>query len=478
MTANTVPRPALLATIFLFNLIEFLQSGMVVFAAAPTMGQIGASPEQYTLVSALYASVAVLSISQMTVLIQRLGWRDYLLGSVLLFLIGTWTCAASTTVLGFGAGRVLMAAGGGVFMTAARMLVNLVPPSPQRIAGIAAFGAALASGMSVAPWLAGALVGLEAWSALFLVLAVPAALAGVLAWRYLPADAATLDGTSSGFQLGDGIALATAAFLVLYTLQRLGYDWHGERHRVLAGLLAGLGSVAWFLGAHARRKLPFLKLEMLRSRRFVTGLLVFSLCYALLGAFNTVLPQLVQRVLGVPLASAGTLQAVGLAAALPVFAVMLLIVRTHPHATKFHVTAFLLLCAFGWHFAHFDPAAPAWSGIVPWLGLFGAFVILGMATTALHSFKDLQGDNVLFSHAQQLKNMLGQVGIALGAGGASVLMQERTAVHAARLAEVASATFAVQSQQAGLLGSLDLFWMMAWIGFAGAVVLAMQRSFD
>lgn len=478
MNVNTFPRPALLAAIFLLILIEFLQSGMVIFAAAPTMGLIGASPEQYATVSALYASVAVLSISQMTALVQRLGWRDYLLGSVVLFLLGVWMCAASANLLSFGAGRVLMAAGGGVFMTAARMLVNLIPPSPQRMAGIAAFGSALASGMSLAPWLAGTLVGQEAWSALYLVLAVPAALAGVMAWRYLPADAATLDGTPSGFHLADGVVLASAAFLLLYTLQRLGYDWHGERNRVFGGLLAGLGAAVWFFGSHARRQLPFLKMEMFRSRRFVTGLLVFAVCYALLGAFNTAVPQLVQRVLGIAFEPAGALQAAGLSAALPTFIAMLLVVRRHPHATKFYVTAFLLLCAFGWHFSHLSPSVLAWEGISPWLGLFGAFVILGMATTALHAFKDLQHDNVLFSNAQQFKNMLGQVGLALGTGGTTVLLQERTAVHAARLAELSSAPAGVQAQQAGLLGSLDLFWIMALVGIGGAVALAMQRRFD
>jgi MFS family permease len=475
---KTIPRPALLATIFLFTLIEFLQSGMNVFAAAPTMGQVNATPEQFAFVSALYASVAVLSISQMTVLVQRMGWRDYLLASVGLFLLGVWTCAGSDSVAGFGAGRVLMAAGGGVFMTAARMLVNLIPPSPQRIAGIAAFGSALASGMSGAPWLAAALVGRELWSAVFLVLALPAALAAALVWRYLPGDAASLDASPSRFQLADGIALAAAAFLVLYALQRLGYDWHGERSHAVASLLSGLGCAAWFLYAHAGRAQPFLRLEMLRSRRFVTGLLVFALCYALLGAFNTVLPQLMQRVLGIAFEPAGALQTAGLSAALPVFVLMLLVVRRRPHATKFYVSAFLLLCAFGWHFARLDPAVPAWPGVAPWLGLFGAFVILCMATTALHAFKDLQFDNVLFSNAQQLKNMLGQLGLALGAGASTVLLQERTAVHGARLAETASAPAAIQAQQAGLLGSIDLFWVMAWIGIAGAVVLAMQRRFD
>ncbi len=130
---SPIPRPALLATIFVFNLIEFLQSGMIVFASAPTMGRIGASPEQYSLVTALYAAVAVLSISQMTVLVQRFGWRDFLLGAVLLFLGGSWLCAGATSLGAFATGRILMAAGGGAFMTAARMMVNLIPPSPQRI---------------------------------------------------------------------------------------------------------------------------------------------------------------------------------------------------------------------------------------------------------------------------------------------------------------------------------------------------------
>jgi hypothetical protein len=217
---------------------------------------------------------------------------------------------------------------------------------------------------------------------------------------------------------------------------------------------------------------------MLRSPRYLTGLLIFSVCYALLGVFNTLLPQLVQRVLGVAFEQAGQLQAAGLSASLVVFGAMLLVVRKRPHATKFYVTAFLLLACFGWHFARLDPAVPAWTGVVPWIAAFGAFVILAMATTALHSFKDLQLDNVLFAHAQQFKNMLGQFGLALGAGAANILLQERGAMHAGRLAELAVAPPAVISQQASLLASADLFWVLTWIGVAGAIALASQRRFD
>jgi hypothetical protein len=157
---------------------------------------------------------------------------------------------------------------------------------------------------------------------------------------------------------------------------------------------------------------------------------------------------------------------------------MLLLVKKRPHPTKFYVTAFVLLAAFGWHFAHLDPAAPAWRGVAPWIGLFGAFVVPGMAITALHSFKDLQHDNVLFSNAQQLKNMLGQFGLALGSGCAAILLQQRGALHGARLAENAAAAPAVLAQQGALLAGIDAFWALVWIGVAGAAVLAFQRRFD
>lgn len=478
MPPATIPRPALLATIFIFNFIEFLQSGMVVFAAGPTMGHVGAAPEEYGLVTSLYAAVAVLSISQMTVLVQRLGWRDYLLGSALLCAAGAWLCAASETLAGFAAGRVLMAAGGGAFMSAARMLVNFIPPSPLRFFGIVAFAGALSSGLAASSWLAGSMIGNEAWSGIFLVLALLALLAGALALRWLPVGGATLDAVPTRFEAGDALALGGAVFLLLYGLQRLAYDWHGRRAGVLLLLACGAGLGALFFFMQRRRAQPFLRLAILRSPRYLTGLAIFSFCYMALGVFNAVLPQLVQRVLGVAIEQAGQLQAAGMALALPVFALMLLVVRKRPHASKFYVAGFLSLAAFGWHFSNLDPAAPPWTGVAPWIGLFGAFVFMSMATTALHSFKDLQHDNLLFSHAQQFKNMLGQVGLALGAGTGAVLLQERSALHGARLAESASAGAVLLAQQGSLLAGIDVFRVLAWCGVAGAVMLAMQRRFD
>lgn len=477
-SSPAIPRPALLAAIFLFNVIEFLSTGMTVLAAPAIMGHVGASPEEYATVSALYAAVAVLAISQMTVLVQRLGWRNYLLGAVLCYMLGAWICATSAGVAAFAGGRIVMALGGGVFMTASRMMVNLIPPSPQRLQGIAAFGGALSCGLALGPWIAAKLLGIEAWGAMFLLLAVLAALGALVTARWLPVDAVTLDATPSRMHVADIALLGLGAALTLYALQHLTYDWHGERAPLLGHLALGVALLGVFGLLHARRTHPFLYLHILDSARYRLGLVIYGVCYAMLGMVNTLLPQSVQKGLGVGLEQAGELQGIGLLSTVIAFIVMLELVKRRPHPTKFYVTGFLMLALLGWRFATLDPRAYAWDAVMLWMGLFGAFLTLGMATTAIHSFKDLQADNVVFSNAQQLKNMLGQAGLALGVGATNIGLQERTALHLSRLGEKALDGGAELARQAALLASQDLFWIVTWVGVAGAVLLALQRRFD
>lgn len=56
--------PALLSTIALMCALDFLQSGMIAFASVPIRGEIDASPEEYSLIAALYACVAVVVIAK------------------------------------------------------------------------------------------------------------------------------------------------------------------------------------------------------------------------------------------------------------------------------------------------------------------------------------------------------------------------------------------------------------------------------
>ena len=213
--AQTAPPFALLSTILLLTLLEFLQSGMIAFAAGPIMGEIGASPEEFSLTTVAYAAVAISTISKQRWLVERLGWRNFVLASLGLFILGSAICATSDSYPAFMAGRVIMGLGGAAFMTTGRVLVNLIPPSPQRFAGIKYFATGLAAGIAFAPGLASLSVAHDEWNGIFVLLILVAAAAAVFAMLSLPTELVPDDLRSQSHPVLF-MSLASGSFLVLY----------------------------------------------------------------------------------------------------------------------------------------------------------------------------------------------------------------------------------------------------------------------
>lgn len=136
---------ALLSAVTLLVALEYLQAGMIAFASAPIRGEIEASPEEFSLVAALYACIAVVVISKQHWLTERLGWRTFMLATIGVYVLGAFVCGVSTDLTTFTAGRVVMALGGASFMTSARLMINMLP-GPGRFTGIKVFATGLAGG--------------------------------------------------------------------------------------------------------------------------------------------------------------------------------------------------------------------------------------------------------------------------------------------------------------------------------------------
>jgi hypothetical protein len=132
--------------------------------------------------------------------------------------------------------------------------------------------------------------------------------------------------------------------------------------------------------------------------------------------------------------------------------------------------------------------------------------MLLMATTAMQTFRDLQEDDGVMSNAQQLKNMIGQIGSAAGVSLATILLQWRTSAHyvvlntrltgggqayedatrtlgdafapylsGGQAVPAALGQLAQQlSQQAALLACLDFFALVCIFGLLGALVMVLQ----
>lgn len=509
MTPAIHPRRAvLLLAIFTLNFIEFLQAGMIAFGAGPIMGGIGASPEEFSLATAVYACVAIGVIARQRWLVERVGWRRFIAGSVICFICGAAICAGSGDFPQFLLGRAIMGLGAAAFMTSARLMINLMPPGPQRLVGIRAFACALAGGSACAPWLASLAVAHDSWPAMFAVLALLAVTAAALGWFCLPGEPAPHHLRTGSHALLT-MLMAGGSFACLYALQRAAYDFYGNAPLLLVLLSGGVCALVWFAYHQRRHPLPLLAISRLLHPRYLSGLALFTLCYIILGANNSMLPVLMQRALGQPWQVIGQVQALGMLSSLATILVMLRIIPKSPAPRKFYVAGFGALCFFGWQLSRLSAEANLWTDVLPAIAAYGMFIMLAMATTALQTFTQIQGDEVAFANGQQLKNMLSQFGVALGIAAATLNLQWHTSVHYSvlsqrftsgdteltRLLEQLSGalTPALGAQQAGqaalgqlsqllnqqatLLASLNYFSFIMVVAAVCAVMMWFQRVF-
>ncbi|SOZ34609.1 MFS transporter [Cupriavidus neocaledonicus] len=499
------PPRLLLMTIGALTLIDFLQNGMVAFAAAPIMGEIGASPEEYSTVAAAYASVAVVMIAMQRWLVERMGWRGYVRAALGAAALGAVLCAISGSYPAFLVGRMVMALGCAGMVTSSRLAVNLIPPGPARFLGIKALATGVCTGMAIAPWLASAIVTADRWPMIFW-LAAAAALALLPATRVLP------DATVAPAQRSDAhplrlAALATGSFLVLYVLQRSYYDFHADQLWLAAGAITGAGALLAFAWSESRSARPLLKLRSLVEPRYLSGLTLFTFCYFTLGANGYLLPIMLQRSLGHSWSTTGLFYTLGLAAGVATWLTMSRLLPRWPSPRKYFVAGFLALAASSWLISRIPPSPDLWGDVLPALALYGMFIMTLVPVTAMQTFNGVAQDESVFSNAQQTKNMLGQIGTALGVTVATVGQQWLTTLHYStlhgamhvgsppfqeaiarhttalsasmdplRAAELATAQLAqVLVQQSALLANLDHFRALAALAALAIMVSLVQK---
>jgi MFS family permease len=499
---------ALLLTVGILCALEYLQAGMIAFASAPIRGEIDASPEEFTLVAALYACVAVVVISKQRWLVERLGWRTFMLGSIAIYVIGAFVCGISNDLTSFTVGRVVMALGGASFMTSARLMVNLLPAGPGRFVGIKVFATGLAGGTASAPFVSSLVVVEDTWHAIFWVLIGGAVIAAGLCTRFLPNQLAPEDERTPSSP-ANILLLAVSSFFLLYILQRSYYDFYNETFIFVAfASLGALGIYTFFHAEHGKRT-PFLKVKELMRSRYVLGVALFCFTYVVLGSNNYILPYFLQTGLGYSWDTIGTFQAFGLAGALLTWGVMSLVIPKSPAPKKFFVLGFTALIGFGWLLSSLTPSANMWSNILPGLMLNGCFVMLVLATAAMQTFRDVTHHDTLFAHAYQIKSMMGQIAMATGTTIATLFLQWRTTLqynnlnnhfvagdplyqeHTQHLAQalapqvgagpagqIATSLLTQElHQQATLVASMEYFWAIIGVAIIAVVVSVGQRVF-
>lgn len=438
--SETGPRAQRLALLFLIGSLpfsDFLQTGVYAFNAGPIMGDLGASTEEYSLVATLYALTAIGMIFNHRWMVERLGWRWFMRGASFLFGVGALLCGTSDTLGIFAAGRLVMAMGCASFFTAGRVLVNSIPPSPARFTGIKFFASGIAWGGVCGPLLASAALSLQDWRLGFTALVIPAAMIAVFGELALPRMPLP---TRTPFDARGLVTLAGGSALVLFAFQRSAFDFFSEPVPLFACVLIGAATLLSAIWLVRRREPPAIRLHEMSQRRYLAGLAVFGVSYLLLGANNTAVPLLLLRGLNLPLEIVARYVAIGALGGVVTWILLARLVPRDPGPTRYYLLGFGLLAAGGILLGSLSETVDPDRHVLPALMCNGAFVLAVLSTTAFQTFRDLQRDETVFSHANQVKNVLAQFGVAAGMSFATLFMQWRTTVHYAQVAETLAGT--------------------------------------
>ena len=254
-----------------------LLDNTIVNVALPSIQrELGVTPGNLEwVVNAYVLSLAALILVGGT-LGDRYGRRRVFVSGLGVFTVGSALCALATDDPQLVAFRALQGAGAALMAPLAlSILVDAFPEEDRRTAAIGIWAAAAGLGFGLGPILGGVLIELFDWSAIFWV-NVPLGLA--TAGLTLAAvresrnpDARRLD------PLG---AVLASAGLFLLTFALIGTNQHPWLSaRTLALLAAAVALLAAFVAWQRRAPAPMLELGLFRSRRFVSGSLVYGVAY-------------------------------------------------------------------------------------------------------------------------------------------------------------------------------------------------------
>ncbi|PCM43327.1 MFS transporter [Marinobacter sp. ANT_B65] len=413
--------------------LSMTMAATIVNVAIPDiMGNFGiAQTKAQWLSTGFLAAMAAFMLLSSWVL-QTFGMKGAYIGAMVLFMIAAVLGGVSLHEDMVILSRVLQGAMAGIIQPLAMTVIFRVFPPEQRGLGMGVYGLGVVLGPAVGPALGGFMVDWMSWRAVFF-LPLPACLAGIVfALFFAPAREA--EDRVQPFDWTGFTLLCAALGLLLWTLsngQRLGW---GAAEILSSGIGALVTSVVFVVWEwHSPRAL--LAVRIFAHPGFAASCLV-AFCYGA-GLFGStyLVPLFVQEIQGFSASASGLLLVpAGLAMGLmfPV-AGRLSDLYPAPLLIGLGATLFAWSC---WSLAVIDVYTLPWV-IVGWVALGRIGLGLGMPALSTGSLKILPSH--LLSQGAGANNFSRQLGGAMGVNALAVILEWRSAGHAAVIAETQTA---------------------------------------
>lgn len=464
--------------------IEFFETGLVMFGAAAIMAGLGLTPEQFALAYTLYGVSSIFMLYKHQWMVERLGYRRFALGSLLVFALGACLAATADGFVQFACGRLLQGASGATFFTAGRMAINRLP-AETRFPGLLAFIGSLLGASAIAPVAAAVLLAGFDWRALFWATLPLCALIAYLALPHLDTATVAPDERSEE-HWGWLLWLVVGIFGLQYAIQEIPAAGVGsEAHRlVFASGLASIVALSLFAWRQWQKDRPLIDYRGLLQWRYLLGITLYFSGYFMLGALGFLLPIFFHNGIGLSLTTTALI--LGLSAGGSVIAAI-----AHAWAARrvtrqrgFMLSGLGLYALACLAFSQAGRLADWPLLLLPAL-LCGIAIPCFIGPVAGGTFSELPAR--VFSHAYQVKNIVRQLGISSSIALSTVGLQHGYAEQLARQPDMpqtdwAQALHGLAGQAGGLqaplaLAACEVFFWMAVAILPVAALVRLQRTF-
>ena len=428
--------------VMLATILEILDTSIVNVALPSMMGNLGATVDEISWVVTSYIIANVIVIPMTSWLAARFGRRRYFVSSILLFTAASALCGLARTLPELVVFRVIQGIGGGALLaTAQTIMVETFPPQRQGT-GQAIFGMGAMLGPSLGPTLGGWLTDRWSWPWIFYV-NVPLGIASALICSSYLVDPRPSTVRRTDRVDWTGVALLVVGVGALQTVLERGnrLDWF-ESDFITTLAVTAVAAIALFIWHELRAEHPIVDLRVFRFRALQVGCVYGAAMGVGLYGSIFLFPLFTQQLLQWTSWQSGmAILPSSIATAIVMTFSGRLVWRLGP-APLFGVGLAVFLPAL-WGMSHWTLESGWWNLFWPQVGrgvaLGFMFAPLSVATLrALPPADILQGAG--------LYNLFRQTGGSLGIAVLATLVDHRSALHQAYLAESVS-VFSEATQQ-------------------------------
>jgi len=486
---NPRPSPAapsisrMLLTIGAVTCVEFFENSLVVFSAARIMAGMALTPEQFAFTFTLYGVGAIFMLYKHQWVVERIGYRNFVLASLAVFSLGSILCGSAGGVPQFALGRLLQGLGGATFFTAGRMAINTLAPS-ARFHGSLVFITSLMLGTALGPLLATLLSDGFGWRAAFFCLPPLSAAVAVIAAPCL-SRATVPPQERSGEHWGWLLWMALGVFGLQYAIQEIAAAGSPSAAHTGPLALASIAILGLFAWRQWHRERPLIDYRGLFQRRYLLGMLFYLVGYFILGAGGFLLPLFLELGVGLTPWMTMALVSAGLFMTLLAALVHMALARRWPKSRLFMLLALAVYAAANVLFAlraFGDPAGATWPALLVPILLGGAAMPFFLGSTAGGAFTDLPP--AVFSHGYQVKNILRQLGLSSSVAVATLALRLNYPRHdgAAGGHAIPAWEQVLHNSGQGFSPALaaacgDVFLLLAFLAVPVAILVGAQKIF-